>query len=120
MGEGAADHGAGNVFAHSAVPLDQPDGHAEHLALRRVRIGDEAAIDHVGRAGNGGERGREQAACARLCGGEQYAAHPASLEQCRGIGDDPLVDHERVDHRRAVTEGGPWLWPWPRSLRRAR
>ena len=47
MSERAADHGAGDVLAHRAVPLDQPDGHAEHLALRRVRIGDEAALDHV-------------------------------------------------------------------------
>ena len=47
MSERAADHGAGDVLAHRAVPLDQPYGNAEHLAFRRVRISDEGAIDHI-------------------------------------------------------------------------
>ena len=33
MGERASGHGARHVLAHRAVPLDQPERHAEHLAL---------------------------------------------------------------------------------------
>ena len=36
MGERASGHGARHVLAHRAVPLDQPNWHAEHLALGSV------------------------------------------------------------------------------------
>ena len=85
MGERTADHGAGDVLAHRAVALDQPDRNAEHLALRGVGIGDEAALEHVGSAGNGGEGGGEQAAGAGFGGGEQIAALAGRLKQRRGL-----------------------------------
>ena len=47
MGERASRHGAGDVFAHRAMPLDQPDWNAEHFALARIRIGHEPAIEHI-------------------------------------------------------------------------
>src|SRR6516165_11109391 len=44
IGECATDHGTSHILAHRAVPLDEPDRHAEQLALRRVGVGDEAAL----------------------------------------------------------------------------
>ncbi len=66
MGERASGHGARHVLAHRAVPLDQPNWHAEHLALGRVRIGNEAALENVRRAGNGGERARRPVRRCRI------------------------------------------------------
>ena len=94
ISERAADHGAGHVLAHRAVPLDQPDRNAEHLALRRVRIGDEAALDHVGGAGDGGQRGGEQPAGAGFCGGEQIPLLAAGVKECSSLGNEARVDQK--------------------------
>ena len=62
--ERAARHRLGGLAAHRAVFLDGRSRHAEHLLLGLVRIGDEAAIDHVRGAGDVGERAGDQAAGA--------------------------------------------------------
>ena len=46
--ERAARHGLGRFAADRAVLAQSLRGHAEHLLLGLVRIGDKAAIDHVG------------------------------------------------------------------------
>ncbi len=120
MGQGAAHHGAGDVLAHRAVALDQPDRHAEHLALGGVGIGDEATLDHVRGAGNGGERRGHQAAGAGFGGGDQHPALAAGVEQRRGLGDDARVDLERVGHGEPIMAAAPWPWPWRQCLRHGR
>ncbi len=100
MGERAARHGPGHVLAHRAVALDQPEGHAEHLALGAVRIGHEAALEDVGRAGDGGQRGGNKSSGAGLRGRHRLAAGAAGLEQLRGLGKEPLVDLDSLRHGR--------------------
>ena len=59
-------HGPRHFRAHRAVVLDQCGIHAEKLRLGLVGVGDEAALHHVGSAGDFGETSREQASGARL------------------------------------------------------
>ena len=56
-----------------------PRRHAEQRLLRRVRVGDDAADEHVARAGHGGEPRSDEAARARLGRGERQPARPARV-----------------------------------------
>ena len=117
MGERAADHGAGDILAHRAVALDQPGGHAEHLALRGVRVGDEAAFEHVGSAGNCGEGGGEQAAGAGFGGGKQIAALAGRLKQRSGLRHDLPIDQKRVRHGSRTVAVAMAAMPSPRPMK---
>ena len=48
FGECTLGHGARDLFADGAMQRDQHLGHAEHLHLGLVRVGHEAALDHIG------------------------------------------------------------------------
>src|SRR6185436_2894170 len=71
--ERALRHLARGLLADRAVFLQRVLAHAEQLALGVVRIGDEAALEPVGRAGHRGRDLRRPAAGARL-GGDQLRA----------------------------------------------
>ena len=64
--------------------FERRGGNAEHLHLGLVRIGDEAAVDDVGGAGDVGQRGGDHAAGAGFGGGEHDAARPAGVEHGAG------------------------------------
>ena len=66
---------------------------AEHRALGVVGIGDEAAVDDVGGAGNVGQRAGDQAAGAGFGGGDRQLAHPAQIEQRAGEGAGVAAAH---------------------------
>jgi len=98
-------------FANRPWVWNQVRWPVQQLCLRFVRVHDDSLIDVTRTAWNVGESRCEKSAGARLCGGEQDPAPAAGLKQRRCIGDDPLVDHERVDHQRPIMAGGPWRWP---------
>ena len=65
MRERAARHRLGGLAADRAMPLQSRRAGTPSIScLACVRIGDEAAIEHVGRAGNFGQRAGHQAAGA--------------------------------------------------------
>ena len=64
--------------------IERRSSDAEHLHLGLVGIGDEAAVDDIGRAGNVGERRRDHAAGAGFGGGEQDAVAPGRRRARRG------------------------------------
>ena len=57
--------------------------HAEHRLLGGVRIGDEAALDHVGRAGDFGQRAGDQPAGAGFRGRDRQAARAGRARAAR-------------------------------------
>ena len=59
-------HGLHGGLGDRAEPRDQLLGDAEHVRLGLVAVGDEAALEHVGGAGNFGESGGDHAAGATL------------------------------------------------------
>jgi hypothetical protein len=85
VGECALRHGERHRLADGAVLGQHGLGHAQQLRLRRVGISDEAALDHVGGAGNLGEQPGDQSAGAALRGGELQAAVAQVVEEggCR-------------------------------------
>ncbi len=68
-GQGALGHGAHDFFADRAVTGDEFGRNADKLGLRCVGVGHEAAVHHVGRAGDGGQRRGDQTAGAAFRGG---------------------------------------------------
>ena len=58
----------------------------EHLDLGGVRIGDEAAVEHGGRAGDGGQNAGDQTAGAGFGGGDRQPLAPRRLEHGAGEG----------------------------------
>ena len=56
VGERAGRHFQRRLARHGAMRVERRGGNAEHLHLGFVGIGDEAAVDHGGRAGNVGQR----------------------------------------------------------------
>ena len=94
LAERAARHGLGGFAADGAVLAQDVRRHAQHLLLGRVRIGDEAAIEHVGRAGDLGERARHQAAGAGFGGGDFPAAGAGSRQHGDGGGEQRLAHGE--------------------------
>ena len=84
MRERAARHGLGGLPADRAVIVERRRRHAQHLLLGLVRIGDEAAIDHVRRAGDFGQRAGHQPAGAGFGGRDFQAARAAGVEHGGG------------------------------------
>ncbi len=82
-GDRALGHRRGDLAADRAVRGDQAGVDAEQLGLGRVRIGNEAALEPVARAGDRGAGGGEQAAGARLGGREEHAAPAQRRGQAR-------------------------------------
>ena len=91
----AFGHRARDLGADRAVRGDQRRRHAEHLGLGVVRVGDEAALEPVARAGERGAGGGDQAAGARLGGRDAVAA---AAQQRAGEARD-----QRGDRRRSLT-----------------
>lgn len=75
-GEGAPGHGADSRLAHRAVALDRRRRHAEDLPFGGVGIGDEAAVDDGGGAGDVREGGGDATPGTGLGRGDHPAARP--------------------------------------------
>ena len=65
-GERALGHGAGDLLADRADPLEQRRRYTQHLRFGAVVVGDVAALDDVGGAGDLGQAGDDQPAGAGL------------------------------------------------------
>ena len=59
-------HGLGRLRGDRSVSCEELPGHAERGLLRLVRVGDDAAYEHVARARNRGEAGGDESAGRRL------------------------------------------------------
>ncbi|MPL79200.1 hypothetical protein SDC9_25075 [bioreactor metagenome] len=70
MGKRALGHLARDLLGHRAMGGKRLGPHRDHLLLGEVRIGDEAAFEHVGAARNVGQRRRDHAAGAAFGGGD--------------------------------------------------
>jgi hypothetical protein len=64
----------------AAAAFQDRGGNAEHRLLGRIRIGDEAAVDHVGRPRDLGERAGDQPAGAGFRGRHREPAGAAALQ----------------------------------------
>ena len=85
MRQRALDHRARDGFADGAVARQQIIGNAQQFGLGRVGIGDEPALDDIGRAGDLGEQRRDQAAGTTFRGGKPEALRAQAIEQRSGI-----------------------------------
>jgi hypothetical protein len=105
MGDGAFGHGAGHGLAHGAVLAISPAGHAQHLGLGLVGIGDEAALEPLAGACQVGAGGGDHAAGAAFGGGQ----HPATGQQGGGnlnqIGLQRLIGQALAAHFLIVIGG---------------
>ncbi|OJU21152.1 MAG: hypothetical protein BGN84_05420 [Afipia sp. 62-7] len=108
-------HGGRGFLAHRAEGLQRRRVHAEHLVLGFVGVGDETAIDHIGRSGNVGQRACDKAAGARFGGGNRQLAHPAQIQQRTGEGPGCAAAHVK-DSRPRPREDGWWRRRSPRCL----
>src|SRR5579862_8177391 len=63
-GEGTARHREGGLLTHRPEALDDLGRNPDLLGLRRIRVGDEAALEPSGAARHGGDRASDQAAGA--------------------------------------------------------
>ena len=89
MRERALGHGLGGLAADRAVALERRRRHAEHRLLGLVAVGDEAALEHVGGAGDLGQGGGDEPAGAGFRGrdlellarGRDRAAPARQLDQ---------------------------------------
>src|SRR6516164_1296173 len=92
MGERARRHRLGGLAAHRAMTFQDRGGNAEHRLLGRIRIGDEAAVDHVGRPRDLGERARDQAAGAGFRGCHRQPVGAAALQHLGGGAPEVLAE----------------------------
>ena len=83
--ERARRHRLGDLRADRTMRLDELGGHTEQVAFRLVRVGHEAALDHIGGARNLGQAARYQPAGARLRGRDLQARPPVVAEQGFGL-----------------------------------
>ena len=95
MGKRAFSHGPGHGIADGTVGGDQVGWDAEAFDLGRVGVGDEAAVDHIGGAGDLGEQGRDQATGTTLRGCEPQALLAEGVQQAgrlipHSLGEHPL------------------------------
>src|SRR4029077_757751 len=65
---------------------------AEHRLLGRIRIGDEATVDHVGGPRDLGERARDQSAGAGFRGCHREPAGAAALQHAGGGAPEVLTE----------------------------
>src|SRR5207302_8333637 len=118
-GDRAPRHRLDGVPAHRAVRRERRPLDAEHLLLRRVRIGDEAAFENVGGAGDVGERAGDEAPGARLGGGDLEPAHAAGVEYTARRGGHFLVAHGTLHGSRTVAVASAAM-PSPRPVKPSR
>jgi hypothetical protein len=86
-------HCGRGFLAHCAEGFQRGSLDAKHSMFGIVRIRDEAAIDHIGRAGNFSQRSGNEAAGARLRRRNGQLAHPAQIQQRAGEGTDGAGGH---------------------------
>ena len=112
MRERTLGHGAGDGFADGAVLPDQGLGDAEALVLGRVGVGDEAALDHVGGAGDLGQQRRDQAAGAAFGRGQpqpraRNASSRRAASSCIADGNMARILQRQTERRRASGKCAP-------------
>src|SRR5208283_2058293 len=88
--------------AYGTMALERCFRHAEHRLFRRVRIGDEAAIDDVGGAGDFRQRCSDEAAGAGLSRGNLQAAGAETIEHALGCRAQRIIDHDALHGSRTV------------------
>src|SRR5262249_7300905 len=82
--------------------LERRRRHAKHRLLGLVRIGDEAAIHDVGRAGDFGERAGDKPAGAGFRSRDLQAAGSTEVQHLRGLLAQDALDHARLQGNRTV------------------
>ena len=113
-------HLRGGFLADGAKGRKRSGIHPEHRALGVIGIGDEAAVDDVGRTGNIGQCTGDEAPGAGLGRGNGQFAHPAEIEQRAGQGAGVAAAHLNRPSLCRTRGGGWWRWQSPRSLPRGR
>ncbi len=88
-------HRARHGLAHRALLGDVCTRHAEKLDLRVIRIGDEAALDHLGRTRHLGQGRGDQPAGAGFRGRETKPPFAAGLKHAARVALDIRRDHRR-------------------------
>jgi coenzyme Q-binding protein COQ10 len=91
--ERARCHGLRGLGAHGAVAREGRCRDPEHRLLGLVAVGDEAALEHVGGAGDLGERRGDEPASAGFRGGDLERLPPAELEQRLRLRDQFFIHH---------------------------
>jgi hypothetical protein len=83
MRERALRHFDGRLVAHRAVAHERHRLHAQHFLLGFIRVGDEAALDHIRGAGDLRQSGGDKAAGTGLRCRHLEAPRTAPFEQAR-------------------------------------
>ena len=117
MRERACRHGARHLLADRAVPLDQRRRHAEHLGLRRVGIGDEAALDDVRRARRSRSGSRRS---GRRCRTRPWRASGRFARQAARSPAASPTSASKSRLMRSARQARRWRSPTRRCLRRGR
>src|SRR5581483_12282577 len=93
----ALGHFAYDLFGYGAMLLERVAADAEHLPLRYVGVGDEAALEPGGAARHHGHRLGDPAAGARLGGGEHEITRLERVPDTLGEAVEDCVGHLRED-----------------------
>src|SRR5262249_52892455 len=112
-------HGLGCLPAHRAMGDERRLFDADHFHLRLVGISDESAIEHVGSAGNVGERAGNKAAGAGFRGCYLQVARARGIEDAVGGGDYFCVAHDALHGKRTVAVAMAAI-PSPRPVKPSR
>jgi hypothetical protein len=106
-----------DFLAHRAESFELDCFDAEHGVLGFVGIGDETAIDHVGRSGHFGQSCCDKAAGAGFSRCDLQLAHPAEIEEGAGQRPCGAVAHVSCPRSyRLPRAGGWWQQPWRQCL----
>ena len=89
-GQGAAYHGLGHGRADGAPRFDQREVHAEQLALGRIAVGHEAALETAAQPLDVGQQRGEQAAAAALGRGDGQAGALGLVQEGRRLLGQPI------------------------------
>jgi hypothetical protein len=99
---GALRHRLGHRLGHRAMGLDQGGGHGDQIALGGVAVGDEAPVDHGGRARHRRQRPGHQPARAALGRGDHQALGRGLGNHLLSKGGDIVGEHQGFPKRRRV------------------
>ena len=93
MRERAFRHRFRGFAADRAMCVERCRRNAEHLLLGLIAVGDEAAVEHAGDAGNFGQRSGDQTAGAGFGRRDRQLLAPADIEQLFRGGDNIVIQH---------------------------